>query len=262
VRVAGHPIPLPYAALAAILPGAGATHAQRLVMPAVALVAALAAVRLSTLPRGRQWLFGAALVCDALLASGAPWPLARAPALEVAAQRWIATQPIAAYRERPLAGVLDLPPEVGATMTTSRYLTYQTVHGRPIPYRPDARGDTSTVLRFATFRVLAVMGGSRDDGHLRALWQSLDRVTSVESDELARAGFAWIVVHRDLERGGQQVAAMERQLTHWFGPPRVFGPHAVFGTIPPAGADGRVLPFPAEVLERYTDVPLPSHGGR
>jgi hypothetical protein len=261
VRIAGHSVPLPYAALSALLPGAGTTHAQRLVMPAVALVAALAAVRIAALPRRRKWLFGAALACDALLASGAPWPLARAPALDLAAHRWIAAQPVGVYRERPLAGVIDLPPEVGATMTTSRYLTYQTAHGRPIPYRPDARGDTSTVLRFATFRVLAVLCASRDDAHGRALWQSLDHTAEVEADELARVGFAWIVVHRDLERGQQHVAAMERQLTHWFGPPRVFGEHAVYGTVPPEGADGRVLPFPEDVLERYAEVPRPTRGG-
>lgn len=259
VVVARHPFPLPYAALSALLPGAGATHAQRLVMPAIALVAALAAVRIATLPRRLQLLIGAALVCDALLASGAPWPIARAPALDTAAHQWIAGQPIGTYGERPVGSVLDLPPEVGATMATSRYLTCQTVHGRPIPYRPDARGDTSTLLRFASFRVLAVMSASRE-AHRRALWQSLDRTTAVEPDELARAGFAWIVVHRELERGGQHVAAMERQLERWFGPPRVFGEHAVYATIPPEGADGRVLPFPEEVLELNKDVPLPSHG--
>jgi hypothetical protein len=238
---------LPYLWLSDLLPQAGSTHAQRLVLPAVALVAALAAVRLSAMGRSRQVLLGLVLVADVFLAGGAPWPLARSAPPDLEAARFVGSLPPVPFLERRLRGVIDLPADVGATMATSRYLFVQTVHEKPIPYRPDARGDTSTILNVTSYRVLALYSAHRDL-HRHMLWQSLQGQQAIEPTELAREGFAWVVVHRDLERGQQHVAAMERQLTAWFGPPRVIGPTALYATIPCDRCTSEILPFPEDVI--------------
>ena len=52
-------------------------------------------------------------------------------------------------------GVLDLPTDSGSTMSASRYLYYQSLHHKPIPYAPDVRASTSSLLRYQSFRYLA-----------------------------------------------------------------------------------------------------------
>jgi hypothetical protein len=48
--------------------------------------------------------------------------------------------------------------------------------------------------------------------------------------ELVQQGVAWIVVHRELERGEQNLADIESVLEAWYGPPRLYGTHAVYDT--------------------------------
>ncbi len=220
-------VALPFRLLHVVLPDAAATHAQRVGFPGIALVAAVAAVGASRLTP-RAVVAVTALVAADLLVS-APWPLARAPVLDTRAHEEIARVDDA----RRL--VIDLPGEVGATMATSRYLVYQTFSRRPIPYRPDARAGTSALLGTRAFQLLALPSLYRDEP-----WaQAARAMARTPRDAIIRdfpGDARWVVVHRELDRGAQGVAAIEAMLTDWFGPPRVVGTHAVWDTIPARSA--------------------------
>ena len=116
-------------------------------------------------------------------------------------------------------------------MASSRYLVYQTASGLPVPYRPDARAGTARLLNEAAFVALALPGISRDE-HRLPLQHILAQQSSIDVSGLrARGRVAWIVVHRELERGSQGTDATERLLTAWYGPPvEVRGTHAVWDT--------------------------------
>lgn len=245
----GQHIPLPFRVLLPLLPSAGSTHAQRLGMPVIALVGAMAAVGAGRF-RGRwQLLVILAVGADALLWGGAPWPLACAPALDPAACEYIRSQPVVERYGREVAAVIDLPAEVGASMATSRYLLLQTVHGKPIPYRPDARGSTAAALGLASFRALSLLSAHRAE-HLAVLRQTLSDYPDVELEEMAKKGYRWVVVHRELERGRQHVAETEAQLERWFGPPVVIGSQALYSTVGPAGGRRPILPPPPDLQVR------------
>ncbi|MFZ5475453.1 MAG: hypothetical protein ACOZNI_01655, partial [Myxococcota bacterium] len=206
-----------------------ATHAQRVAWPALAVVAGLAAVGASRFGRRGIAIALVGVAGDALLAS--PWPLARADALDLSAHR--------ALRAIPGPGaVLDLPAEVGDTMATSRYLVYQTASARPIPYRPDARAGTSSLLGVPAFQVLALPSMHRPEHRARVAAQ-VAGLADVDLGALVQKGVRWVVVHRELERGAQGVAETERQLVAWFGEPRVDGTHAVWETRAGRGAVAR-----------------------
>lgn len=222
----GTRIGLPFQWLLSVLPDAAATHAQRVSLPVIAVVAALAAVGAGRVPR--PWLLLPIVAMDALLS--APWPLARAPALDTTAH--------AALRE---GAVLDLPAEVGATMATSRYLVYQTASGRPIPYRPDARAGTSTLLGIPSFWVLAIPSIARPE-HRAPLERMAADIKDVSLYDLVGKGIRWVVVHRELDRAAQGIAGTERQLEAWFGAPEIVGTHVVFDTRRATSSRGRILP--------------------
>lgn len=209
--------------LAPVLSG---THFQRLGMPAVALVAALAAVTASRWS-WRAWIpLGLAVVVDGLIVGPSPWPLARTPALDVAAHEAIAGRPVENDRGTTVSSVLDLPVEVGSTMATSRYLVYQAASGRPVPNRPDPRFDTSSLANLQPFQLLSAWSVGREP-HRSGLRKRLEDVTGVDPGQLRRAGVQWIVLHRELD---PCPAATERQLRAWYGEPEVFGDHQVWST--------------------------------
>jgi hypothetical protein len=223
---AGDRLGLPFLWVSAVLPAAAATHAQRVAWPALAVVAGLAAVGASRLsPRARA-VAVALVAADALLAS--PWPLARAEELDVRAHTAIR----AASRE---GIVLDLPAEVGNTMTTSRYFVYQAYSDHPVPYRPDARAGTSSLLGVPAFAVLALPSMSRPE-HRDRVAATVSSLSEVDLGVLVQKGVRWVVVHRELERGEQGLAGIERQLVAWFGQPTVTGTHAVWETRAGRGA--------------------------
>ena len=247
-------IPLPFQLFAKLLPTSGATHAQRIAMPAVAAVAAIAAMGASHLRPRTQRLLVFLVIVDAIVLGGSPWPVARAPRLDVEAHRAIAAIAVDRQGDQPSA-VLDLPGAVGDTMTTSRYLTYQTVHGLPIPYRPDARGSTSSLLGLSSFQYLCLFSAHRPE-HRARLTTELSRVPGLDSGELPRAGVRWVVVHRELERGTQSVDLTEQQLRKWFGEPTVYGNHAVYDTM--SGNDANRPPQPPTDADPPPDPTLPS----
>ena len=72
---------LPWWGLQQMAPGLAITHPLRLAVPALAVFSALAATGASQLLKGRQIWMGIGLVAvDGLMFSGAPWPVATAPA--------------------------------------------------------------------------------------------------------------------------------------------------------------------------------------
>ncbi|MDP2315011.1 MAG: hypothetical protein Q8P41_19075 [Pseudomonadota bacterium] len=240
---------LPFGWLVAALPDAGSTHAQRLVWPVVATVAALAAVGAEHVARGRRsWLVGLGAVVFVDLLVSAPWPLARVDALDLRAHARLdvlARAESAAARNPETRvslarGVLDLPAEVGATMATSRYLVYQTASELPIPYRPDARGGTARAYGMPWFNLLFLPSAGQD-AQAAALKAELGSTTRLDLASFDRGGIRWVVLHRELERGRGDVIALEAQLRAWFGEPDPLGPHLTWDVAKRRSDGGDVL---------------------
>jgi hypothetical protein len=228
----GARLALPFRFLLHMLPGSAATHPQRMALPAIALVGALAALRASGWRRPLQGGLALLVAAEGLLVGPSPWPLARTPELDFEAHEALGHQPGREYQRRRSNIVLDLPVQVGETMTTSRYLLYQTVSGLPIPYRPDAVGGTSSLMGVPSFWRLALPSTSRRE-HRAVMETNLAKLgeeSPPDPLELVQQGVAWIVVHRELERGEQNLADIESVLEAWYGPPRLYGTHAVYDT--------------------------------
>ncbi len=222
VEVSGRRLLLPFAALSTVVPIQAITHTLRLAVPGLAAVAVLAAATVRTSPRC-LWPALVLIPLDLVAWGGSAWPLARTPELATAAQQELAQRP-------PVDGqslVLDLPGAVGNTMTTSRYLVLQTVHGRPIPYRPDARASSSSLLGVPTFQLLALASEPRAE-HRSLLGPAVRQLQTVAREDLVRAGVGHVLVHRDLERGAQRVAETEMLLEQLYGQPQVLGETAIY----------------------------------
>jgi len=211
------PYRLPWWLVQALAPGLAVTHPLRLAVPALALVAGLAAVGATRItarwPRALPALL-ALVALDGLVISGAPWPMERADATPPPVYEAIARD-----LGSPLeSGVIDLPTDAGMTMGTSRYLYWQTIHQQPIIYAPDARAATSSILRVDWYRELASLSDRRIDGPGQGL------ATFPQSDTntvVKRAGdirVRWLVVHRQFEQ-----PAVEEKVVEWLGPGTVVG---------------------------------------
>lgn len=229
VELGGERLPLPFRLLQLLSP-AGLTHPGRLVAPALAIVAGLAgggADRLAAALGARRGLALAlvpAVALDGLLLSGAPWPVATAPAGIPAVY--------AEIRAEAGEGVLlDLPTDVGATMATSRYLYWQTAHGRPIPYAPDARASTARLIDDPSFRALAALCRRRAD---EAAVTGLDRVEpgALAPERLRDRGVRWIVLHPTLDP--EVAPGLEAALRAALGPPRAVGDALRWDLVAPA----------------------------
>jgi len=217
VRVAGHALPLPWAALKALLPGLAITHPLRMVMPAVVLVAALAAVALTGQRRILVAAATAGVLVDGLVLSGAPWPVATADATIPAVYADLA-RPL---DQPPGEAILDLPTDLGATMGASRYLYWQTAHRRPIPYIPDARATTASLVSQPDFRHLAALCRRRPaEDAAEDFASSLHG--PVHAPNLLHEGFRWVILHRDLDPA--VTPALEERLRWYLGTPVEVGP--------------------------------------
>lgn len=198
---------LPYSWLFDVLPAGGLGHPQRLGMPGIALVACAGAAGLERVPWPRaRPVLGALAVLELLFASPAPWPVPRADALDTRVHAQLTAAPDAQQNS-----VLDLPAEVGRSFVTSRYLMLQTVHGLPLPYKPDVRANTSGIGGSQAFRNLIGEGDGKGD--------------------LARNRVRWVVVHGELYDADEH-ARVTALLTGWFGPPTFQeGDHAAWDTL-------------------------------
>lgn len=212
VRLAGGSrLWLPFGWLQRLVPSLAITHPARLGLGAVTVASVLAGWALRDV--GRVGLLAIpALFLETTFLSNATWPIPDAPS-EVPALY----ARIAASADR--RGVLDLPGEVGQTMATSRYFWFQTVHGRPVPWYPDARasrnGDLDTTQR------LEIPPEAKAAPPL-----------SADVKHRLRRNYGWIVLHTDLalraERGD-----LEGMLRAAFGEPTREGTALVW-TMPPA----------------------------
>ncbi|MAA77615.1 MAG: hypothetical protein CL916_00020 [Deltaproteobacteria bacterium] len=188
--VNGAKLRLPWWYLQQSIPALSITHPLRIGIPALAIVAACAGASLRDLRIEQfQSLLIPVVFLDSLLICGAPWPLKTAPA-----QYPVVYDEIAADTRN--VGVLDLPTDSGSTMAASRYLYWQSRHNKPIPYAPDVRASTSSLLRYQSFRYLASLCNRRSDED-KAL--GLRNQHQVSPKELRSANIGWIVLHKDLD---------------------------------------------------------------
>ena len=195
---------LPWWALQQIAPGLAITHPLRLAVPALAILCALAAVGLPQRFGHRQIAIIAILILgEGLILSGAPWPIATADAQVPTVYQRIDDE------SNPMEwGILDLPSDAGETMGTSRYLFWQTSHGRPIPYGPDARASTNALLHRPAFRALARHSRRRADESARL---NLDSTGEGGTDprQLLADGIRWIVVHPEIDPDAANLSIQE-----------------------------------------------------
>ncbi|RME27560.1 MAG: hypothetical protein D6798_04275 [Deltaproteobacteria bacterium] len=217
VSLGGQPVVLPWGLLKAVLPGLAITHPLRMVMPAVVLVAALAAVALTGRRRVLVAAATAGVLVDGLVLSGAPWPIATADAAIPAVYADIA-RPLG---QPPGEAILDLPTDLGPTMGASRYLYWQTAHRRPIPYIPDARATTASLVSLPDFRHLAALSRRRPEEDAAENFRSA-LYGPVRPAHLLREGLRWVILHRDLDPVA--AATLEPRLRWYLGPPTEVGP--------------------------------------
>lgn len=205
----GDRLMLPYRHLIEFLPASALGHPQRVGLPAIALLLALAARGLSGLRPAIAGGLGALALVELLLVAPTPWPLARTPVVDRQPAAWIAAQ-----ASSPQEIVLDLPADLPPTMRTSRHLFYQALHGQPVPYKPDVRAGTASIGGLRSFRWLTGM----EEGE----------APSGGAAELERWWVRWVVVHRDLYDDEAEQARVEAALTEWYGPPEVVGEAAIY----------------------------------
>ena len=185
-----HKIGLPWYYVQQLIPTLAITHPLRIGVPALAIVAACAgaALRENRLYSLQYYIIGAVFL-DNLLLCGAPWPLHTADATIPAIYEEIAQD------QRSIA-VLDLPTDSGSTMETSRYLYWQSSHHKPIPYGPDVRASTSSLLQYHSFRYLASLCTRRKDEQLAL---GLRNAKEIPPTDLINANIGWIVLHKNID---------------------------------------------------------------
>ncbi len=202
-------VALPFAFIQTLVPGLGITHPLRLSIGTLLASCVLAGAGLQILrnrwpAHGRLILWGTGLAVAVETAAEVPeaWPLSRSP-----------TAIPAIYDDLPVGPVLDLPSQVGFTMTTHRYFWYQTSHHRPVPYLPELREssarDPLTFSRFADLCGGAMEGaGDVDNTEL-----------SSATVEHLRATFGTLVYHQELAKEAGCQDRLEHALTQAFGEP-------------------------------------------
>ena len=193
-------ISLPFDWIRQVLPQIAITHPLRLSIGGQVICAALGIVgwKRAVESIDLKWivLIPLALVTiESLFGSSASWPIPSSNA---------SISDVYTTNTSDSRGVLDLPAEVGTSMETSRYFWFQSKHGKPIPYTPDARlGSTRDLQTFKNF-----MG----DG-MKEVPNTLDELSIVHM----RGIYQQIVVHPDLD--ATKGAAYEKVFTEAFGEP-------------------------------------------
>jgi hypothetical protein len=190
--VSGSRFRMPWFFLQQFAEGLAVTHPLRLAVPSLAIVAAMAAKAATTpywLDRLKRLYIVIAL--DGLILCGAPWPIKTANATFPKAYEVIKA-------DKRKVGVLDLPTDAGATMGTSRYLYWQAAHNKGIPYAPDARASTSSLLNNPAFRRLAALCKRRTDEHQR-LGLNNSAPGNQHPQSLMTEGIGWIVLHEEID---------------------------------------------------------------
>lgn len=205
----GRLIALPFRALLGL--GVSMDHPLRFVGGALTALAGLADAALPARGR-RRWLapwVGLGVALEHLLLAPSPWPLATAPAGLPAV-----------YTTLPEDGraVIDLPADRGDSIATNRYLYWQGLHGRPIPYAAKVGSQGFPSLNPALRAWTAA-------GRLQPLPEDAPGAVAPGADlsqavaALAAEGFGWVVLHPELLAAPELLARHRAVLDPWLGPP-------------------------------------------
>ncbi|MAY82309.1 MAG: hypothetical protein CL930_16205 [Deltaproteobacteria bacterium] len=212
VQVGGRAVTLPFYWMQVVLPDVAITHPLRLSVGGQIIVAVLAAGGVASLSsRIVAPIIGLVVGLESVIMAPVQWPVPTSTA---------AIPDI--YEGIPDGAVLDLPGSVGKTMATSQYFWFQTRHGRPIPYSPNARLDSC--------RDLDVQSAFTDP-YVR---QSEHRVVEhpAKGPDLYQkhlsTKYAAIVLHTNLEARAGLPSDYEPVLTTVFGPPQIDGERKVW----------------------------------
>ena len=222
VKVGNNLLSLPFRWCQQLVPALAITHPLRLSLGAQAVFCVLAGGAMAG--RARRLIALAVLVplAETAFASNATWPL---PTSSVEVPRLYTT--IAADPDR--RAVLDLPAEVGTSMATSRYFFFQTVHGHPVPYKPDARaGSTGDPETFAIFPHPMRHPGGGDSFAL------IHRLTQTDLAHLVSV-YGWIIVHTDLSERVDATGLFEMMIEPELGAPTRDG-YLHYWRLPAAGS--------------------------
>ena len=179
---------LPWWYLQQAVPSLAITHPLRIAVPCLAIVSGVAAAELARYKwfAYRHWFLLGALL-DNLLICQPPWPLQTASGEFPEIYQQVKADP----RD---VGVLDLPTDVGMKFITSRYLYWQAAHGKGIPYAPDARANTSSLLRSNYFLDLANQCQLRKGVKLPPSSRGWRQTADIKRDKIG-----WIIVHEQLD---------------------------------------------------------------
>jgi len=187
VRVGGYAVPLPFGFIQEAIPLFAITHPLRFSVVAQVVGAVLVAWALVGSSRKRTAIAVGLVVLEGLSIARWPIPVADSEIPEIYSEIAVSDDP---------RGVLDLPAEVGLTMSSSRYFWYQTEHQHPVPYLPDARSGSANDREVFLWLVHA----SGQVGGRGPLWiTSLSPNRAAAMREHLEERYGWIVVHRDLE---------------------------------------------------------------
>ena len=172
--------------------GLAITHPLRLAVPVLLIVSAFAGLQASTLQLKKYTIPLCLLIgLDGLILSGAPWPIAVSDATIPSIYEIVS-------QDKRNLGILDLPTDSGYTMKASKYLYYQTYHKKPIPYAPDVRASTSSLLRHNAFKSIAQLCKRRKDEQM-ALGFGGPQRGSQSLITLRDAKIGWIALHKDID---------------------------------------------------------------
>jgi hypothetical protein len=119
------------------------------------------------------------------------------------------------------SAVIDLPAARGESIATNRYLYWQALHGRPIPYSHKVGPDLPTMnTALRTWADLSRSGPRRpDDPGLLSPEASLKRGIQ----DLANAGYRWVIMHPEMMANDRVKAAHNHALGEAIGQPVQIG---------------------------------------
>lgn len=189
-------------------------HHMRFVAAGVVILAALADRAVARWGPAIAPLVGV----EYLLVAPGAWPVPVSPARLPAVH--------AALPDDGLA-VIDLPADSGNANRTNRYLYWQAVHDRPVPW-VNKVGTMGTASMNDSLRkmVLVSKAGPAPLGGIGV--PAADADFEAATAELRDVGFGYVILHPELCAQPKDVAAHERVLTELLGPPTVVGGQSVW----------------------------------
>ena len=216
--------------LGSIRQAAGITleHPMRFVGSAIVVLAGLADAGLTRLGRWGTWspiVLVPLVVVEHLMVAPNAWPLAASPAALPAVH--------AALPDDGLA-VVDLPADSGFGMRTDRYLYWNAIHDRPVPWN-NRVGSTGTASMNDALRTMVLL--SKRDTPVPGTpgVPAADADLDAALEELVEHGLGYVIVHPGLFEKDRQGPIHRKALTSLMGGPPQELEGAWVGTV----GDGR-----------------------